>query len=378
MALRWILGARASMQRIGFLYFVCKNAAKDRTTSRDTLATKLLEELRTLVPVPTDRRDDIIAHLERLKSSGSRSRYSADFSSLERIEYQDLLLVDRQLPSSTGAATSETAVDFVDEAIDWGLLRPESFTLTDRGTIMLYIWKRWSNLNPLLLSRPLQHACCYWYLETDSDALRAGYGALQSNDFTRLELGEAIGDGLNLLVGSSQLDSIARAKRTRLRALLKAIKGPAGKSSGSGRATYQQATLRAEHCVDLGLVNKNDRYAYSYTVPKSSLVAHLPEKFDDFLETRFIGSFFGCDPAETVAGYNWKYILEAYSLLRNSLKYSSYNETVLLAQVIAASDGVLVNLDTLREEITRVPNTYNVRLGLGRNGKPQFLKVENA
>ena len=269
------------MQRIGFLYFVCKSTSTSKSSTREALANKILRDLKRLEPVPPERRESMYLYLERLKTSGDRNEY-AKAKTYDIVQSQDLLLEDPRLPSQTGRVTKEVAVDFVDEAVEWHLLRDSNYTLTNRGAAMLHLWESIPSNQPLLLSGAARHACTFWYIDTDGDALRMIYERLptQLETVKREQIGEAAEAAIrDLLHGEQRASRLDRPRRTRLMQLYKAITEQKGRASGSGRTLYQQATIRGEHPADLGLVTKPVPFRYQYQVPDNSLVRKLASTF---------------------------------------------------------------------------------------------------
>jgi len=372
------------MQRLGFLYFVCKNAPKSRSTTRDALATKLLQDVQRLETIPGERSASMHFYIERLKTSGSRNWYSKAKIAENVAQYQDLLLDDPALPSSTGRVTSEVAVDFVDEAVEWGLVRDANYTLTDRGSALLYLWKAVPEEQPLLLSPALRHACTFWYLDVDGDALRAIYQRLPPDPKTvnREEVGLMIGDAIgDVLEQDRKLGGLGRTDRQRFVKLRKAITDSKGDSSGSGRAIYQQGTMRGEHPADLGLVIKPDRFRYHYRVPALTPLRQIGRDVGKFLEYDFAATYsrwlFGKSRVSEDVDI-WPFFYESYNALKNALGYASYNDAALLTQVAAASENRWVEVATIKARVSEPGGRYRTRLGLGRSGRPEYVKVDYA
>jgi hypothetical protein len=375
MSVRWILGARNSMQRIGFLYFVCRLASRAKPITRDSLAGKLRAELKA--PVPADWAI-VGKYIDRLKVSGVNMRYGPHPSV---VELQDSLLANERLPSATGAVTDEVAADIVDEAVAWGLLRNVNYTLTDRGAVMLHLWDLSETGHPLLLGPLARQACTYWYLDADGDALRAAYSEIPTNDFTRKQLGEAAGRGLQTLLSDKKfMNSVDRTARTRFRSLAEAILNPKGNASGSGRAVYQQATLRGEHPADLRLLEKPDRFSYSYVLPAKAFIRMIGPDVGSFLQHGFAREYSRahyCEPRHSDPEKVWPFFVRAYDVLKNRLGYASYEDVALLAQTFAVVADEWFEVEEIKGEISSPKNAHRTRLGLGRSGKAEYVKVEN-
>jgi hypothetical protein len=363
------------MQRIGFLYIVCKNASKSTPMTTEALGRKVRSQL----GAPTDITwSDVEQYFNRHRLFSQR--YKGRIAPLTQIEYQDSLLADKRLPSSTGAVTDKVYTDIVDEAALWGLVRQQNNTLTDRGAAMLRLWDMSNTGNPLLLDNVCRSACAYWYLDKDGDALRYAFKSLNLDRFDRDELGLAIADGIDRLLIERKSPLVAeKSAFLRLKKLAHSIRHPRGVTIGSGRAITQVSSARAEHLVDLGLLEKPDPTTYLYEMKTASPLRQLPVDLDTFLESEFaqvFGPVITTQLTKSDAAMRWELFVDAYKSLRNPLGYASLRESAVLAFALGIDRGYSAEVSSIVDTVIESRRIHRIRLAVGRSGKPEFVKVE--
>jgi len=374
--LRWLPTTRNSMQRVGFLYLVCKAASLNPTTS-NAISRKFYASVTRKVKVEWSEYAPYFARHKLLSQ-----RYKGNKAPTE-IEYQDVLLGDPSIPSSSGAVTEKAYSDLIDEAVYWRLIRDKNYTLTGRGSSMILIWERdGAPTNPLILSTEAKIASSFWYLDVDGDALRSGYGNLRASNFSREQLGYALADGIDqILKGRRPAFVSERALFRRLRELAMSIRTQEGTTVGSGRARFQASTARAEHLVDLGWLAKNTSEQCPYYVKPSGLPRIIPQNLDKFLDFGFAKAISETLDLHSVSASDderWELFLGAYRILRNSLGYASYREALVMAQATGLAGRRLAELADIENTVKKRNSSEKIRFAIGRDGRPDNVKVDNA
>lgn len=322
------------------------------------------------------------------------------------IDAQDVWLADPELPSSTGAVTSEVVHEPPQLASAIQLVRTKNYTRTDRGRVITILMAPHRDSlrdgarspNPFAIPLGAGGVFLYALLDADIDFMRAVYKVgleAQVGDnlaFTRASFAAWLPPALIALSAgwTKKARSGADHKELqRLRELHDLVSRPrqSGSKWGGGRPPEQTSTVRIEPYVDMGLILKKKRSTYDYflTPEQRAFFAELVDEQDPqaFLD----GSLFGAyqrarghaDPAPVDPGEVWQRILDAYAELRNELGYASFREVALLAIARLMDEGggryfeVGTGIATVQAERKRSPRT--VRLGTARGGGLTYMKV---
>src|SRR5262249_55107473 len=111
-----------------------------------------------------------------------------------------------------------------------------------------------------------------------------------------------------------------------------------GAQWGGGRPPDQMATVRLEPMIDLGMIEKADRYAYRYRLnaAQRSFWGQLAQSPDprEFMRSGVIAGWMAANghAAERAGDLDiWRAIRRAYKTLRSSLGFASFAEVILLA-----------------------------------------------
>ena len=149
------------------------------------------------------------------------------------------------------------------------------------------------------------------------------------------------------------------------------------------------ATVRLEPMVDLGMINKLDRYAYRYQLNEAQRAfwRQLAEASHpgEFLRLNLVGGWLSAN------GYTaqradreviWDAIRRAYVLLRSPLGFASFAEVILLAigELLDATPPLWFELQDGINVLTerRRDSPRDVRMGINRAGELTYMKLSDA
>lgn len=407
MALRFVSYARVGMQRAGFLVAVCEAADDRQPVGVDQVASKTATLAQRTVAVPPADRGNAQGYLSSLRLWNRYAHLQGRaLTDDDVMEAQDLWLADPTLRSATGALTDENAAEMPQLAASLRLLRDGNFTRTDRGRALLVAAGhdkveaiRQSKLtpNPLLLPDGAQLIILAALIEADGDFLQSVWRtspAMDGEPFKRAEFASALAAACADLRERGR----GRARSGADHALLARVarweeaigqERKSGSEWGGGRPPDQMATPRLEPMVDLGMIDRLDRYAYRYRLNEGQrdFWRQLSEATDpfDFVRSGLVAGWLAASGRNAVrAGQTemWEAIRSAYESLRSPLGFASFAEVILLAvgQLLEAfpprylelQDGI----DLLKERRRESPK--NVRLGINRAGELTYMKLSGA
>ena len=294
------------------------------------------------------------------------SRYRDLKREISRLELQDLYLSDPRLPSQSGAITGDTAtagyrhavyVEIPAWAVRLRLLRPNNYTLTDRGKVLTSlrpdlvkaIREFHPSSNPYLISAGERYVYLYCLLDGDGDLLRRILLELsgQQKSFSRRDIGQLAAEALEDFL-TSRFGRVTggrdRSLKDKIKVTIQAIKNQKGSGMGPSESV---ATPRTEPLVDCGVFERTSGPSYDYLLREAArafvtaladtssidvfLERHLATQSVELSEARQRSS----DRATDVIGF----IAQAHSHLRSGLGYCSIREVALLAAALAINKG---------------------------------------
>lgn len=395
-SLRWVDYARRSMQRLGFVKWVLTLASTSRAQTLESLTRTFYASVTRAVPVAPEKLNEFEKYL-RQQQLHRRYREGSDSA-----EMQDIFLADPALPSHSGAITGELErkgyrhavyVEIPTWATRLRLLRPQNYTLTERGRVLLLVGGGLATRppepgerNPLYLTVPERYASLFCLLDADGDLLVPMYRRLlELSTFTRSTVGEVAAEALEELRAIRLKNASAGPLQ---QASLKAEKTIAAvRKGGRGGMGPREsiATPRTEPLVDCGIIFKPspDKYEYAFTEWGRTFVTALVSaaSVNEFLESKFssaISSLTGqalspeIPPIQVIAG--------PYAQLRTGLGYVSLRELALAAVALRLSspEAPLFEIGAIEQAVKQAAGQGNrhVRLALGRTGGIAQVRVD--
>ncbi len=408
MPIRWISFTRVSMQRLGMPLAVTAVSSDSRPTSIEGMARASAEVLQRRVQVPEARKEEVLEYIQRLnlwKRRYPHLRTSSPAPNGLVVEAQDLWLADSALPSATGAITKEVIHEPPHLAASLRLVRPRNFARTDRGRALIALAEAQARAlrsgaidpNPFALSRGASALFLYALLEADFDFVRAAYEAVlqeHGSHFSRPAFGDCLPEACRALRARwirrvrsgeerQQLDRLAR-----LADIIEGTSPERSETWGGGRPRDQAGTLRLEPYVDLGLLTRASRYAYTYQLsPRQHGGFFTPmiesESAERFLDERLFGAYLealGLEETHRLEGLDaWDHIAGAYRDLRSELGYASSKEVLLLAIGRLLDEGkgryfeMADGIEAIRAHHRSQPRS--IRFGVTRGGGLTYMKI---
>lgn len=404
MPLRFVAYTRVGMQRAGLLVASCVAAEDRRPADVERIAAQISRYVQRTVTVPPKLRGATQTYLNSLRLW---KRYGPlrgrPLSDSDLIEVQDLWLSDPGVPSATGALTPENATEMPQLAISLRLLRDGTLTRTDRGRALVLssgegkvaaLRDGEPEPNPFVLTIGAQLLILSALIEADGDFLQSLWRtsrALNGSVFTRPDFTQ----DLAAACADLRVRGRARARTGADQQLLRRLaeweeavrqERKSGSDWGGGRPPDQMATLRLEPFVDVGMIDRVDRYAYRYRLNEGQvrfwrLVAE-GEDPGSIIRRGLVAGWMaatGHEAAPATEQEIWSAIRYAYGDLRSSLGFASFAEVVLvavgrlLAEEIPRWFELQDGIDVLNERRRLSPR--EVRLGLNRGGELTYMKL---
>jgi hypothetical protein len=389
---RWVDYARRSMQRLGFVKWALTFTSTSKTQTLEALTQAFAAAITKVIPVP-DERHELFDRYAR-----QQVRERGDQEGCAQI--QDLCLSDPALPSRSGAITGDLErkgyrhsvyVEVPTWATRLELLRPQNYSLTDRGRVFLSIngSDRFTDLlerNPLILSVSEQFVALYCLLAVDGDFIAALYRPLLvgHGTFTRADAGEAAMRALqDIQNGPLKTVGVGRNQELRLK-VEKTLS--AMKKQGHGLGPKESvATPRTEPLVDCGLITKPDpdRYEYALTNWGRVFLQELcaAKTADAFLDTRFVAAFSARESRKMEgAAPPIEIVARPYGQLRSGLGYVSLRELALLsiAELFNTERHGLWEITAVEQVLRHAAseNVLRVRIAAGRTGGMSQVRID--
>lgn len=406
MGLRFVSHTRVGMQRAGLLIAACLAAEDRQPADADRVAARTASLLRRTASVPGSVRGDVERYLASLRLWNRYSHLSGRaLTDEDVVQVQDLWLADPEVRSATGALTTENATEMPQLAASLRFLRTGNYTRTDRGRALLVAATpgriaalRGAQLgpNPLLLPAGAQLLILAALIEADGDFLQSVWRTspmLDADEFTRA----GFASGLAAACADLRTRARGRARSGADQALLARLmrwehavgqERKSGSDWGGGRPPDQMATVRLEPMVDLGMIDKLDRYTYRYQLndAQRTFWRRLGEAPDsrEFARSSLVAGWMaanGHSAQRAEKSAIWDAIRSAYVSLRSSLGFASFAEVILLAlgELLDANPSLWFELqdgiDVLAEH--RRDSPKDVRLGINRAGELTYMKLSD-
>ncbi len=384
---KWMDYARRSMQRLGFVKLVLNAASPSQTQTLESVTRAFHRTVTDLQSLDGNNRARFTRYVTQ------QQLYRRYPSNRESVELQDYYLSDPTLPSHTGAITGDLVragyrhavyVEIPAWAVRLQLLRPQNYTLTDRGRVLLLAGRQPpisdsepSKTNPFRLSLPERYLALYSMLDVDGDLLHGMYKRLlETSTFTRAHAGVAAVDALEEL-RRTQLKHPPTGKMQQTRLKLDRVVASAQNQKPGGMGPRESiATPRTEPLVDCGILIKPhpDKYEYAFTPWGKSFLIELVSStsINDFLEQRLSMAFSPLTTQHVGTHATLDSVNQAYDSLRVGIGYVSLRELAVWSVAIALQHKSLqlFEIQTIEDAITSAASLGRryVRLAHGRIG----------
>lgn len=394
------------MQRLGFLKHLIATASPQRPTTTVSMGKSLLRVASrkyptVVLPEKAEYCDRVFTE-QHYAALRAQVKAAAELQPVGKVdlELQDIYLSQDILPSKRGRILAERDKDlyvFPALAVSLGLLTPETLVLTARGRLLASVlstpevdaFNQPSGVNPLAIRPGQAVALLYCFLEEDGDLLSALWPAVAriQGDFTDYEVGDLIGELLEALILRSAKKSPSMDDRVQIAKLNKAvtmIKKWKNKPYGGKGTRDEWATLRLEPFVDLGLLQKADKFAYRYALTDAGRrFSEVLEKSGDLSSllsngyVNAVAQLLNLDASPVAdSGEALEALKESNRLLANNIGYSGLAETSLLAAInlLQTRNRVLEIGDSIRimKEAQR-QTPHEIHFNIDRWGNVKFV-----
>jgi len=404
--LRIIENTSRRMQRLGYLKLLLTLASKSSTSNLRALGSSLISTATRMITVfPSPE----LAEYLRVTVSGqpdkSLLQQLGKSLSLTKpigimVQIQDVYLSSKRLPSQRGRLVSSDSTKYPHLGVSLGLLRKDSYTPLVRGQALLHLlepnevsaFQKYSrDANPMLLSREQQFFFLFTIIENDMHITIPLYRQLleTEGDFADYEAGNLLPGIIRNVVQHlrQQVSTGADAIRlNRMRETADVIEHWKDREYNGKGARDETITVRLEPLVDLGILVKDDPFAYRYRLSSSGrrLMTLLTEaNGDPDIENEFF--------AHAIDAYSLglkrfsgdsdrlPFIYESFSRLKSPLGYAPINDVMLLGVLLAirSKQGyfeIQEGIQTVRAIQQKYPRL--VRFNVDRMGKVNFVKFE--
>ena len=404
--IRMLENPRKCMQRIGFLKWLVQASSRTATSNISTLGECLITALSTKVSIRIN--PDLVKYVKTaLRSRVHRGVYGKireleDGMTVQSLslELQDGYLSASELPSRRGRLAKDEKQEYPSFALGLGLIRKGTYSLLVRGRSFLSLtpeneiaaFKEYDpESNPLRLSSQQKLLLAHCLIESDGHLLRGLYSSLMSQNgtFSDLEASGLLPGIFETILKKSKSrvrsgDDLKRIQRIEgtIKKLKEALRKP---SIGGGGIRLETIAPRLEPFVDLGLLHKEDPFAYRYSTNTATDKFFRPliesTSVDEYLSNRF---FDAANEAMDLKGKKradktvvLPAIQRSYDTIKSPLGYAPIREVSLLAGIETLVDNgtyfeLSESLEVLKTLQKENPNlvTFSVdRLGKLANVK---------
>jgi len=402
--LRVFDNASLRMQRIGYLKRLIKRVGTTPTSNLESLGNDLLDVVLKKVRFQID--ENLATYIKaRLGGNSYTSIKNQTNAWLKNggdapfllLELQDLYLSDPKLPSQVGRLVKEDWRKYPQLGMNLGLVRPGTYSTTTRAFSFLHLIPEQEqqafieylpDSNPFFLSLEQRLLLIYSFLENDGEILIPLWKKLLSSSlipFSERDAGDLLPSIIRNVISHYKNKMIPVDLRKRLESLAKSADNIALQLNvqdyTSVSAREENARVRIEPIVDLGILQKVNplRYEYTFSVAGKVLADSLTGDEDstaigDFLHQRFFSTMASVQgiQADVLSNedivprlqVNWKTI-------SSSNGYAPIEEIALLAGIKAlVNDKKVMEIATAREALIayQKANPYKVRFTVDRLG----------
>jgi hypothetical protein len=277
-------------------------------------------------------------------------------------------------------------------AVRLRMLRPQNYTLTDRGRVLLLPASgslegnfEAGSKNPLYLNDSERYLSIFCLLDADGDLLTEMYRPLiAAQTFTRSDAGEAAADALEQVRRKLRNTSTGPLQQARAK-IDRTIAAVRKQSQSSHGPRESIATPRTEPLVDCGVLFKRypDKYEYSFTDWGKTFLSNLISmpSVGDFLESHLSSAMASLTKRQvSIETPTLQTVARPYSQLRTGLGYVSLRELALasVASALSSAGAPLFEIAAIEQALKRAATQRGlaVRLALGRAGGIAQVRID--
>ena len=403
---RIIENASRRMQRLGYLKLLLSQASESSSSTLKRLGTNLISTVTRRVAVSPSA--ELAAYLrvilagqpdKSLLQQLDRASPSAKPTDI-MVQIQDAYLSSRKLPSQRGRLVDRDSTNYPRLATSLGLLRGDLYTPLVRGQVLLNLvgpleanaFREYNHeINPLLLSEEQRFFFLYILIGSDMDIIVPLFRQLldMKADFADYDAGNLLPGIIRQFVKRLRQHVSSGADAIRVKRFLEtadAIESWKNRQYKGQGARDETITVRLEPLVDIGVLVKDDPFAYRYrfSSPGRRLMTLLTETgADPDVDSRFFQHIINAHGLQleslSVAGDQLSFIYDSFSRLKSPLGYAPINDVMLLAILLAIRSKrgyfeVEEGIRTVRAIQREHPHL--VRFNVDRMGKLSFIKFE--
>jgi len=394
------------MQRLGFLKYLVYQASKRNTSTLQLLGNNLISAVSKKVSVPATAElvdyFSVTLREQRDKSMLAKVKEAIERSgndSMVSVQIQDAYLASKNLPSQRGRLVLNDIKFFPSLATNLGLLRKSSYTPLVRGLVLLQLvsvhensaFSEYNkNLNPLILTIEQKLLLLFTLIEHDEHILLPLHHALllHNDEFADWEAGNLLPEIMRGICQQYRPLVRSGADAVFLRKLwdtAEVIEQWKGKPYSGKGARDENATIRLEPFVDIGVFSKKDKFAYQYqfTPVGRHIMSGLTEdeKGGSKLDDRFFSlatAAYGISTTHLSKPDDiMHFVYLSYKNLASPLGYAPIREVLLLAAILAISTNsgyfeIADGFDVLKSE--QKANPKSIIFNVDRMGRLNIVK----
>lgn len=371
------------MQRIGHLRVLLSLLRGKRRTSLERLASSLGVALFSKVPTSEITHGNLREWIDKRQQ---RTRVGPDPSS---VHLQDAYLSDPRLPSLTGTVTPQTTNEVIQWAVQAGLIRRDTGTLSGLGELLETLeedvvgntaTKYQPVRNPYLFSEAAG-SLLIWalvLLSSDLKALTAFLPRLPvGSEFDRSEAGDLLADALAAVLENAS-DQMGRHVISGLRTSIAALERQRGTPSRGVREHL--VAVRLEPLVDLGILKKKDAYRWRYYMGAATRTIS-PELVSAWPKVSAIVGSAGLDVKRAASSSRiWGWLYKGFQDAQSPVRFAGLDETILAGLYHAANSGEIFEWQEATDLISRAQRSApkDVRFNVDRYGKVRHIRLPEA
>jgi hypothetical protein len=392
------------MQRTGYLKRLIKRVTTTPTSNLESLGNDLLETVLKRVRIQID--ENLATYIKaRLGGNSYTSIKSQTNAWLKNggsapfllLELQDLYLSNPKLPSQVGRLVKEDWRKYPQLGMNIGLIRSGTYSPTTRAFSFLNLVPEQElqafidykpEANPFLLSLEQRLFLIYLFLENDGAILVPLWKKLltsSESSFSERDAGDLLPPIIRNIISYYKNKLIPVGLRKRLESLGKSADNIALQLNvqdyKSVSAREENARVRIEPIVDLGILQKVNPLRYEYTF--SAAGKALADSFTGDEDSTAIGEFLNQRFFTTMAaaqGIQAEILSEEdiiprlrgnWKTISSSNGYAPIEEIALLASIKAlVNDNKILEIATARDALIafQKANPYQVRFTVDRLG----------
>lgn len=355
-----ILGvANRTMQRAGFLKYLCVVAARAETSNLSALGDRLITSVTRLERCDPPYSQELLDYVRRRLTDRAytnlRRAVLNEPPQSTSFEIQDLYLADEHLSSNTGKLVRKDWRFYPQLGTALDLIKPGTYSAMTRALALITLMQRDElaaldnydpRHNPMLLDREQSALLLYCFLDNDAEVIRPLFEKvveLASPTFDEREAGDQLPGILRSAITRAHRGSLTVEDRERLEVLAKVadnIEAWRGRPYTGSNAREESIRPRLEPYCDLGLLTKPEKHRFRYTVPRALnvLLSEWPgaDRTDHFLAECYfttLAKMHSLEAKRASVDEAREALVDSSELLKSALEYTPIVELGLLAGI---------------------------------------------